>query len=231
MIKYHFFGKECAVDKLSIDYSTLKNGLSKQDFKSKFPIVLVNQVHGNNVLLINDETKIPAQGKLVDADAIVTNIKNLTIGILTADCMPILFFDEKNSVIAAVHAGWQGAFKNVTDNAIDEMLRIGAEIQNIKVLIGPCIRQNSYEIDQNFYERLLAENPTNEKFFNPSRESGHYLFNLPSYTKEKLIKKGIKNISDDEIDTYTQENLFSYRRNTHLNKTDENRNVSVIQIT
>lgn len=231
MIKYHFFGKECAIDKTSIDYSLLKNCLISQNFNTKFPIVLVNQIHGNNVLLIDDETKITEAEKFIDADAIVTNLKNLNIAVLTADCVPILLFDEQNQIIAAVHAGWQGAFKNVLNNAIDEMIKIGAKIENIKAAIGPCIRQNSYEIDQNFYDRFLKENSANQKFFIKSAKQNHYLFDLVGYVKEKLILKGIAEIFDAQIDTYQdEEKFFSYRRNTHQNIIDELRNISVIQI-
>lgn len=228
MIKYNFFGKECAVDKRAIDTSAAKKYLINQGYKTS-ELVLVNQVHGNDVFVITDKSQIPQ--KLVNADAIVTNLSNINIGILTADCMPILFFDEKNKIIAAVHAGWQGAFKKVAENTIDEMIKLGAKIENIKAVIGPCIRQASYEVDENFREKFLKENSEYKKFFIKSKNQNHYLFDLVSYVAKKLENKGIRTILDDGVDTYSNsEKLFSYRRNTHQKITDELRNLSVIEI-
>ncbi|MFT5703315.1 MAG: YfiH family protein [Rickettsiales bacterium] len=230
MIKYHFFGKECAVDKAAIDYSLIAKNLSNQNFSIESPIVLVNQIHGSEILVIDEESKIPALEKLPDADAIVTNIKNLNLAILTADCVPIVLMDEENSLIGAIHAGWKGAVKNITDNAIDEMLKIGAQMENIKAVIGPCIRQESYEIDEKFYENFLTKDLENKKFFIPSSKDNHFLFDLPFYVKEKLRRKGIVNIEDEGIDSYQEDGFFSYRRNTHLEIKDEMRNILLIQI-
>lgn len=231
MIKYHFFGKECLINRALTDYSDLEKNLAKQNFISSHPAVLINQIHSADVFVIDEKSKIPSADNRPKADAIITNLRNLTIGLFTADCTPILFFDEKNSVIGAAHAGWPGAFKNITDNTIAKMLELGAQIENIKVVIGPTIRQKSYEISQEFYDRFVDENSENKKFFIDGQRPEHYLFDLPSYVKEKLKKAGIKNISDDEIDTYSNtEKLFSYRRSTHLGEADCGRNVSVIQI-
>ena len=230
-IKYHFFGKECIVNRALTDYSDLKKNLHKQNFTYKFEPVLINQVHSSDVVVIDDESKIPSPQNRPSADAIVTNLKNLVIGLFTADCTPILFFDEKNSIIGVAHAGWPGAFKNITDNTINKMVEIGAHIKNIKVVIGPTIRQKSYEISQEFYDRFLEENPKNKKFFIDGKRAGHYMFDLPGYVKEKLRNAGITNITDDEIDTYSNpEKLFSYRRSCHLGESDCGRNISVIQI-
>ncbi len=230
-VKYYFFGKECLINRTLTDYSDLEKNLVEQNFISFHPAVLVNQVHSADVFVIDSESKIPSLDNRPKADAIVTNLKNLIIGLFTADCAPILFYDEKNSVIAAAHAGWPGAFKNIIDNTISKMLELGAQIENIKVVIGPTIRQKSYEISQEFYDRFVDENSENKKFFIDGQRGGHYFFDLPGYIKEKLRKAGIKNISDDEIDTYSNaEKLFSYRRSTHLQEVDCGRNVSVIQI-
>ncbi len=230
-IKHYFFGKECVINRALTDYSDLEKNLTKQNFISFQPIILVNQIHSSDVLVINDQSKIPSATNRPKADAIVTNLKNLIIGLFTADCMPILFFDEKNSVIAAAHAGWLGAFKNIADNTIAKMLEIGAKIENIKVIIGPTIRQESYEISQEFYDRFVGENSENKKLFIRGKRAEHYLFDLPGYVKEKLQKAGIKNILDEKIDTYSNaEKLFSYRRSTHLGEADCGRNISVIQI-
>ncbi len=231
-IKYHFFGKECLIDRALADYSYLQKNLRQQNFLSQYPVVFVNQIHSADVLVIDDETKIPLKNNRPKADAVITNLPNLTIGLFTADCAPLLFFDEKNSVIAASHSGWQGAFKNIIANTISKMVEIGAQIEEIKVVIGPTIRQKSYEISEEFYQRFLGESEENKKFFNKGARPEHYLFDLPAYVREKLKKAGIKNIADDEIDTYSDaERFFSYRRSTHLKEADCGRNISVIQIT
>jgi len=230
-VKYHFFGKECLINRALSDYSDLEKNLAKHNFISPHQVVFVNQIHSSDVLVIDGESEIPALNNRPKADAIVTNLKNLVIGLFTADCTPILFFDEENSVIAAAHAGWQGAFKNITDNVIAKMVEIGAKIDNIKVVIGPTIRQNSYEISQAFYDRFLDENFENKKFFIGAERAGHYLFDLPEYVKEKLKKAGIKDIFDEEIDTYSNaEKFFSYRRSSHLGEEDCGRNVSVLSL-
>ncbi len=230
-IKYYFFGKECVINRALTDYADLEKNLAKQNFISPRPTVLIDQVHSSDVVVIDDESKIPLATNRPKADAIVTNLKDLIIGLFTADCTPILFFDEKNSVIAAAHAGWLGAFKNITNNTISKMIEIGAQIENIKVVIGPTIRQKSYEISQEFYDRFVVENSENKKFFIDGKRAEKYMFDLPAYVKEQLYNAGIKDIIDEEIDTYSNaEKLFSYRRSAHLNELDCGRNVSVIQI-
>ena len=235
MIKYHFFGKECLIDRALTDHSDLEKGLTKQDFSSQFSPVLINQIHSSDVVVIDGEAKIPSHNNRPKADAIVTNLKNLTIAIVTADCTPILFFDEQNSVIAAAHAGWQGAFGGVAEGTVAKMLEVGAKIKNIKAVIGPTIRQKSYEISAEFYDRFLSEKLNNKKFFIDGevakRKDGHSMFDLPGYVKEKLTDAGVRTIIDDEIDTYSNpERFFSYRRSTHLKEQDCGRNISVIQI-
>ncbi|MFT6077336.1 MAG: YfiH family protein [Myxococcota bacterium] len=231
MIKYHFFGTECAINKNEIDHALITENLKGQNFNITSPVVLVNQIHGSKVFVIDDKSKISNTEEAIDADAIISNLANLNLAIVTADCAPIVLFDEENKVIAAVHAGWQGAFKNVICNAIDEMLRVGASLENIKAIIGPMIRQESYEVDNGFYERFLEGNSANKKFFIESSKELHFLFDLPSYVKEKLRNKGIENIEDDGIDTYLDDKFLSYRKKTHLGiKDDKNRNISVIEI-
>ena len=230
-IKYYFFGKECVINRALTDYADLEKNLAKQNFISPRPTVLIDQVHSSDVVVIDDESKIPLATNRPKADAIVTNLKDLIIGLFTADCTPILFFDEKNSVIGAAHAGWLGAFKNIANNTISKMIEIGAQIENIKVVIGPTIRQKSYEISQEFYDRFVVENSENKKFFIDGKRAEKYMFDLPAYVKEQLQNAGIKDIIDEEIDTYSNaDKLFSYRRSAHLNEADCGRNVSVIQI-
>lgn len=228
-VKYHFFGKECIIDRGLTNYSDLEKNLQKQGFSSEIPTIFVNQVHSNTVVVINDQNSIHDTNNRPKADAIVTNLKNIIIGIVTADCTPILLFDSKNHIIAAVHAGWRGAFSNIIANVTAEMLKIGAEVNNITAVIGPTIAQKSYEISQEFYDGFLKDGSNNKKFFIDGERVGHYMFDLPAYVDSKLEQSGIRNIIDKETDTYSnQDTLFSYRRSTHNNEKDCGRNVSVI---
>ena len=226
MIKYQFFDSKNSIKKSAIDYQKINVFLKENGFNTQNNPVLVNQVHGKEVLVITNESQIPSLGNLPDADAIITNQKNINIGIATADCAPIILFDEQNKIIAAAHAGWKGAFVGVVQNTVQEMLKLGAEIENIKCEIGPMIRQKSYEIDERFYKQFLSQNAENKKFFILSSKADHYLFDLAEYVAEKLCQAGIKEIQDAGIDTYKDENFESFRRKTHQGiKDDENRNV------
>jgi len=228
MIKYHFFGKDCLINKALSDYTDLNHNLAKQNFCLTNPVVFVNQIHSNEVLVISNQNQIHSINNRPSADAIVTNLANLTIGIFTADYIPVIFSDEKT--IAIAHCGWRGAFGDIIKNTIAKMIELGAKIDNIQAIIGPCIRQKSYQISSEFYNNFLNEKRSNSKFF-ISDGLEHFLFDLPGYVKEKLMNEGLKNIIDDEIDTYSdQEKFFSYRRSTHLLEKDCGRNVSVVQI-
>ena len=230
-IKYHFFGKECLTDRNLVEHSDLNANLAKQNFSLNQPAIFVNQTHSNEVTTINKQSQIYSIENRPKADAIVTNLKNLTLAIFTADCVPVLLFDQTHSIIAIAHCGWRGALSNITKNTIAKMIDLGAKINNIQTIIGPCIRQKSYQISREFYDNFLNERRSNDKFFIADNKPNHFMFDLPSYVKEKLIDEGIKNISDDEIDTYgTQEQFFSYRKSAHLDKKDCGRNISAIQI-
>ena len=234
-IKYHFFGKEVFDHQALKDHNDkadLKRMLEKQGFIDCDRVVFVHQVHGNQAITISSVKQIPPSDYLPEADCIVTNLEGLIIGVVTADCAPILMFDQKDKVVAAIHSGWRGAFDGVIQNAILEMLKLGAKLPNIQAVVGPSIRQKSYEISQEFYNQFLKQKQSNQKFFIATIKSDHYLFDLPAYIKEILAEEGIKNIFDDEVDTYENSNqFFSYRRKTHLGEAEKHgRNISVIQI-
>jgi YfiH family protein len=216
VIKHHFFGKELVLDKSSINSSALREILENKGFSSSFNPILVNQIHGDCILTITNESQIPHSNKLPEFDAIITNVRDINICIITADCAPILIFDEEKYVIAVVHSGWKGSFNDIGGKTVDAMIDLGAELENIKIIFGPMIRQKSYEVDEDFYDQFIKQKAENKKFFILSNNHNHYLFDLASYTKEKLVRKGIKNIEDAEIDTYVDECFSSHRRSTHL---------------
>lgn len=173
----------------------------------------VHQVHSSEVITITKEEK---DTKHLKADAIVTNLSNVLLGIKTADCVPILFYDPQANIIGAAHSGWKGAISGIIDNTLLSMQNLGASISNIICAIGPCIQQISYEVDNNFYTNFVTHNPTNRQYFIPSKNTNHFMFNLPAYCANRLENLGIQNIDNLTIDTYSNPDmLFSYRRATH----------------
>lgn len=221
-----------AANKITSDYHTNQMfsyqflGINQERPKET---LLLHQIHSNKVLTIDKNSKIPKNDE-IKADAIVTNQKNLKIAIKTADCIPILLFSkDRGGIIAAIHAGWRGAKDNIVTNAINEMQKLGAKSQNIQCFIGPCIRKESYQISQEFYQDFINEDPNFKKFFIEDKaKSDHFLFNLPEFVKEKLKKEGVNKIKDDLIDTYPSKCYNSYRAFCHGKKLDNGRNISYI---
>jgi YfiH family protein len=194
------------------------------------PMYMVNQVHGNQVIQITRSSNTLEIQK-IDGDAMVTNEPNITLAIKTADCMPVLFIDDYNKVIGAAHAGWKGASRGVLQNTVSMMVNFGAQIERINAIIGPCIRQPSYEVDQTFRDNFIITDSANSLFFIDGTKPQHYLFDLPSYAKYKLSNAGIKQIYDVGYDTFKEEELFfSYRRNTLNNINSTQRMLSIISL-
>ena len=225
-IKFHFFGKDCVIDRALSDRANLERALVEKNFGNS-ETLFVNQVHGKEVVVIDSEAKIHGKQNLPKADAIVTNLKNLLIGVFTADCAPMLLFDEKQKVIAAAHAGWGGAKLGVIESTIAAMKKLGAK--TIQAKIGPMIQQKSYEVSTDFFDDFLSEDKGNGKFFINGAKLGKYLFDLPSYIEKKLRAEGVAKIENLKIDTYENErDFFSFRRSRQREEKDCGRNVSVI---
>jgi YfiH family protein len=225
-VKFHFFGKDCIVDRAITDCKDLKRALLEKSFE--FDVIqFVNQVHSNNVITINAHSKIHGDQNLPKADAIVTNLKKVVIGVFTADCAPIFLYDEERKIVAVIHAGWKGAKNGVIKSTITEMKKLGAK--NIIALIGPMIQQKSYEVSQEFFDDFTSEDEGNKIFFADGNKADKHMFDLPSYVGKKLCEEGIFEIKNSGIDTYENEKeFFSYRRSTHRAEVDCGRNISVI---
>lgn len=149
------------------------------------------------------------------ADAMVTRKRGVTLGILTADCAPILFADGAAGVIGAAHAGWRGALGGVIENTLEAMERFGAQRSAIKAAVGPCIWQESYEVGADFKLPFLTQCDANEKFFKPAQRAGHFLFDLPAYVAARLHEAGLESVEGSPADTFADEGrFFSYRRET-----------------
>jgi len=174
-------------------------------------VLSCNQVHSPDVVTVTEPWP-PTQ--LPKADAMVTKERGIVLGVLTADCVPILFADEKAGVIGAAHAGWRGALIGIIENTIKAMESLGANTRTIQAALGPCIAQNSYEVGPEFPAPFLAEKPEYQRFFRPSIRPGHYMFDLPSYVMEKLRAAGVGMCEPPPGDTCAdEERFFSYRRN------------------
>lgn len=176
----------------------------------------LTQVHSNRVYVIDSPEKLAARN--IEADALITPLKNVCLTILTADCVPVLLYSPDTNIIAAVHMGWRGAFRGILDNTFEQLRQMG--VTSLLACIGPCIHQQSYEVGQDVRDQFMERSPDNASFFVPSSRAEHYLFDLPGFVKSCLSAyPSIQKIDVIERDTYTNPDLFfSCRRATHLNE-------------
>jgi YfiH family protein len=175
-------------------------------------------------------------GKRLEGDGMVTATPGIALGILTADCTPVLFADPVAKVIGAAHAGWKGALgiegRGVLEATLDAMEKLGAARGRIRAAIGPTISQANYEVGWDFRDRFLELGLRNRRFFVPSGKEGHYRFDLPAYVAQRLADAGITMVESLGICTYPPENgFFSFRRTTHAGEPDYGRQVSAIVLT
>ena len=162
-------------------------------------------------------------------DALVTNRPGLLLGILTADCAPVLFADAQAGVVGAAHAGWKGAFGGITDATLLAIEALGASRDRIVAAIGPCIARASYEVDAAFLRRFVEQTPENERFFADGRRADHYQFDLEAYVAHRLAAAGVARVAALGEDTYAQEDrFFSFRRATHRGEPSYGRQISLI---
>jgi YfiH family protein len=163
------------------------------------------------------------------ADAMVTQRRGVALGILTADCVPVLFADPKARVIGAAHAGWRGALGGVVEATVEAMAALGARPQRIRAGVGPCIAKASYEVGPEFPAPFLAEDPGNAELFTPARRTGHFMFDLPAYVERRLRRAGVAAVERADVDTVTAEDrFFSYRRTCLRGEKDYGRGLSAI---
>ena len=213
-------------DKKSKIAENLKIVKNRIDKNSK-DIFLLHQFHSNKFVFIGKNFKFN-QSK-IKADAIITNQKKLPIAVLTADCVPILLYDNKKKIIAAIHAGWKGAFKGIIKKVIDFMLQKGCKKSSITAAIGPCIQQNSYNVGYEFEQRFIKKNRSYKIFF--KRKKNKILFDLPNFVKSQLKSNKISKIDTINIDTFIKKNnFFSARQSLKLKHDDYGRNISIIMI-
>lgn len=186
------------------------------------PLATLKQIHSADVVVMRD-----AAGDIREGDALVTDRPGLLLGIVTADCAPVLFADPQAGVVGAAHAGWRGARAGVLEATVDAMEKLGADRARIAAAIGPTIAQASYEVDAGFRAQFEAQD---ERFFVPGRE-GRWQFDLPAYAGSRLDAAGVGRIDNLAEDTYAQDTrFFSFRRATHRGEATGGRQLSVIAL-
>jgi YfiH family protein len=189
-------------------------------------LATVHQVHSPDVVMVDESYG----SERPQADAMVTATPGIALGVLAADCGPILFADAENRVIGAAHAGWKGALTGVLENTITAMTTLGARRETIVACLGPSISQANYEVGPEFVDRFVAYDADYRQYFRPSTRPGHAMFDLKGLTVDRLRAAGIK-AESLELCTYPDtERFFSYRRTTHAGDPDYGRQISAIAI-
>jgi YfiH family protein len=197
----------------------------KAKFKSK-KIVLLNQVHSSKFYYISKHSK---NNNKFEGDALITDIRRIPVAVLTADCAPILIYDKNRKMIAAIHAGWKGAYKDIVKKVVKFMIKKGCSSKNIIAAIGPCISSNNYQVRTDFIKKFIKKDKKNIIFFKKIKNKNY--FNLNKYIHFQLKSLNIKKIDIIYKDTFNaKNNFFSARRSISRNENDYGRNISIIMI-
>jgi len=186
-----------------------------------------HQIHSPDVAVVEEPWPYEQRPR---ADAVVTNRAGVPLGVLTADCGPVLFADADAGVIGAAHAGWRGALSGVIENTVDAMEKLGARRAGMVATLGPTIGPESYEVGAELVEAVTRDEPDAERHFRPASRAGHFMFDLPAYVVARLAAAGVAARWTGQ-DTYADEaRFYSYRRKTHRGEADYGRQISAIMI-
>ena len=192
-------------------------------------IVTAYQVHSADAIFV---TKPWLHDERPKVDGMVTNVRGLILGTLTADCGPLLFSDKKAGVIGCSHAGWKGALTGITDATVLRMEELGAKRENVVAVLGPTISKTAYEVGPEFFQRFIDASPRNKIYFSESVRREHHMFDLPAFLTDRMKAFGIGTVIDCGLCTYTRdEEYFSYRRATHAQEKDYGRQIAAITLT
>lgn len=187
-----------------------------------------HQIHSPQVVVAEAAWSNAARPR---ADAIVTRMRALAIGVSTADCGPVLLADPAAGVIGAAHAGWRGALAGVVEATVEAMVQLGAGRGAIRAAVGPLIRQPSYEVGPDLIARFAAEDPASSRFFAPAGRDGHAQFDLGGYIGARLTRAGVRQVQDLGLCTYADPaRFFSFRRSTHRGEADYGRHINAIAL-
>ena len=218
----------CGPGSKDLSFNVKKNLeiVKKKISNSAKNIFLLNQIHSNKLVYIDYNYKLTKKPK---ADAVITNQKNLPIAVLTADCVPILIYDNKKRIVAAIHAGWKGAFKGIIDKVIKFMVKKGCSLKNITAVIGPSISVKNYEVKDDFMKKFIKKDKKSLKYF--KIDNNKLYFDLSQYVYSQILQNKIKNIDTIKLDTFDIKNkFFSARRALSLKQNDYGRNISIIML-
>lgn len=192
-------------------------------------IITPYQVHSPDVFVAD---KIIDPNDVPKADAVVTSVRGLAVGVLTADCTPVLFAAADTGIVGAAHAGWRGATTGVLEATVQQMERLGANRNTICAAIGPCIHQSAYEVGPEFESNLIAQSSENAMFFKTPIGKSRAHFDLPAYVNHRLQHLDISIIECASLCTYSNESkFFSYRRTTAMKERDYGRQIAAILVT
>ncbi|HZG28923.1 MAG TPA: peptidoglycan editing factor PgeF [Ensifer sp.] len=189
-------------------------------------LATVHQVHSPDVFTVTDTYS----DERPEADALVTATPGIVLGVLAADCGPILFADAENRVIGAAHAGWKGALYGVLESTLEAMIALGAKRETITAVLGPSISAANYEVGPEFVERFLGVNKDYARYFTPSVNEDHSMFDLQGLTVDRLKASGVKAAMTGHCTYADEERFFSYRRTTHRKEPDYGRQISAIML-
>ena len=200
--------------------------VKKKINKSVKDIFLLHQIHSNKFVYIDDKYNLKTKPR---ADAIITNQRNLPIAVLTADCVPVLIYDQDINMISVIHAGWKGAYKGIVKNVIKFMFKQGCKSKTITAVIGPCISIKNYEVKKDFIDKFIKKNKKNNVFF--KKIKNRTFFSLNGYIYSQLKSLNVKNIEIINKDTFDiKNNFFSARRSNSRKENDYGRNISIIML-
>ena len=240
-IKHGFFNRNGGTS--SGIYRSLNCGIGSSDNKknvfknlkivckkigcSEKKLVLLNQIHSNKYSFIDNNYKF--NKKKIKGDALITDTKKVAIGVLTADCVPILIYDKKLKIVSVIHVGWKGAYKGIIDKVIKFFIKKGSQTKNLLGVVGPSITKNNYEVQKDFKDRFLKKDKKSNIFFKTIKNKTY--FSLNNYVYNQLKQMGIKNLELINKNTFDKKNnFFSARRSIQNNEGDCGRNISIIMI-
>ena len=190
-------------------------------------LILLNQIHSNKFYFINKNYKF--KKKKLNGDALITNVKKIALGVIVADCVPVLIYDKNLKIISAIHAGWKGVYKEIIKKVVKFLIKKGSNTKNLVAVIGPSISEKSYEVQKDFKSKFLKKDKQS-KFFFKIRKNKTY-FGLNKYVYYHLKKLGIKNLEIIKKNTFDpKNNFFSARRSIQNKENDYGRNLSLIMI-
>ena len=193
---------------------------------NKKKLILITQTHSSKVIRITKNNL----DKNITADGVITSLNNVILGILTADCAPVIIYDDKNKFVCNLHSGWKGSLNNISQTAIKLFDKYQIKRKNLTAIVGPCLGAKNYEVDKNFQRMFIEKNIKYSKFFRYKNKKKSY-FNLRALINYQLSELGLKKIYNINRDTYSSENLFfSHRRSTHKEEKTTGRLINLISL-